>query len=51
MLSKILGFGPSNFEMFISNLVRNNASGGPTADEARRDYRAAILAGTVLPRS
>ena len=50
MLRRFFGFGPSSFEMFISNLVRNNARGGPTADEARHDYRAAIVAATVLPR-
>ena len=50
MLSKIFGFGRSNFEMFIPNVVRNSARGGPTADEARHDYRAAIVAATVLPR-
>ena len=50
MLSRILGFGRSNFETYLTNLLRNNARGGRTADEARHDYRAAIVAATVLPR-
>ena len=54
MLSKIFGFGRSSFDAYMSNLVRRSTHGGPTADEARRDYRAASAAAAgiaVWPRS
>ena len=31
----------SNFENYYSAIVRSQEQGGPTASEARRDYRAA----------
>jgi hypothetical protein len=50
MLSRIFGFGRSNFEAYLTNLVRGSAHGAPTADEARQDFRAAIVARAVMPR-
>ena len=44
MLSGYFGFGRSNFETYMSCLLRDNSRGAPTAEEARRDYGAAITA-------
>ena len=54
MLSSLFGFGRANFETYMSHLLRDSSRGAPTADEARRDYRAAstAVAGiAVWPRS
>ena len=38
----------SDFDIYVKNLNRNGISGGPTADEAKRDYRNAIRYTTNL---
>jgi hypothetical protein len=50
MLSRIFGSGRSDFETYVSDLVRKSAHGVPTKDEMQRDYRAATVAWTVLTR-
>ena len=49
MLSKIFGYRRSNFDTYMANLVRKGIHGGPTADEARKDYNARVAA-SVFPR-
>ena len=39
----------SGFEAYCTGLHRDGLSGVPTVDEARREYRASILARDVMP--
>jgi len=36
--------GRSNFDIYLTNLSKSGNLGVPTADEARRDYSAAVKA-------
>lgn len=38
----------SGFELYLANLVRDNHQGGPTVDEARREYRALMRRTTIV---
>ena len=42
--------GKSNFDTYLANLSKSGNRGVPTADEARRDYSAAIKASWISPR-
>ena len=39
MPGRIYGFGRSDFETNLPNLVRSDAHGAPAADEARQGYK------------
>ena len=50
MPGRIYGFGRSDFETNLPNLVRSDAHGAPAADEARQGYRAASVESAFWPR-
>jgi hypothetical protein len=37
-----LGHHSTGFELYLSGLNRHRMGGGPTADEAKKDYRRAV---------
>ena len=39
--------GRSDFDSYIGNLSKSGNYGGPTADEARKDYRATVWSESV----
>ena len=41
--------GRSNFDAYIGNLSKSGNRGVPTADEARKDYTAAVKAERIFP--
>ena len=41
-ITDVLSVVPTGFESYFANLQRRNVRGGPSADEARRDYLAAL---------
>ncbi|MDP6454515.1 MAG: hypothetical protein QF898_14525 [SAR202 cluster bacterium] len=42
--------GKSSFDNYIGNLSKSSHRGGPTYDEARRDFAAAVKAERIWPR-